>query len=340
MSEPQYPVAMHMFDLLRILERHGGRGQAVNVIAEELGVHRRTIIRYLKALNASVDNDRGEPIVRRESRDGVAWAVMHAPQSRLSAGIYQYAAVFAATRHLTGDSLLRESASAVLDRLGKDKSIPADLVERVASTFHYVPWGPKNYGPDTDVLDTIIRGALYRRPIDVRYRKPGHEKATRRQLEPWTVVMYRDGLYVLARAADGGPTARLSLFAVDRFEAADLIRDQHFEMPAEFDVDAYFSGTLGLWQTDDPLRLVQLAFTQEAAWVARERRWPGFVSWTQAGDRDVLELRIPVTVEVISWATAWGPGLEVLAPQSLRQAVAGRHAAALAQYQQPSDAGS
>lgn len=93
----------------------------------------------------------------------------------------------------------------------------------------------------------------------------------------------------------------------------------------------------GLWRTDDPAERVRLAFDPEAAWMARERRWPGFVGWTQTAGRHILELRIPITPEVISWATAWGPGLEVLGPDSLRRDVAARHVAALAQYAELSD---
>ena len=321
-----------MLDMLRMLQRRGPRGMPVNTVADELGVHRRTVLRYLKALGQSVDNEAGQPIVRRERRDGATWAVVAERAPGALASIYQYAAVFAATRHLTGDSLLSESAAGVLDRLELEGLSP-ELVARVAAAFHYVPWGPKDYGGDEDVLDALIRGVLNRRPLEVCYRKVGAAEDVVRHLEPWTIVMYRDGLYVLARAEGSGVDARPRLYAVDRIRSAELLRHRRFEVPPGFDPDAFFAGGLGLWQTEAPPERVRLAFRPDAAEVARERRWPGFVSWAQMGDRHVLELQISVTPEVVAWATAWGPGLEVLTPRSLRRAVRDRHAAALAQYE-------
>lgn len=337
MSEPGYSTAMHMFGMLRMLQARGGRGMPVNDLAEDLGVHRRTVVRYLKALSASVDDDRGEPIVRREHRDGVAWAVLNGVRSSVAANVYQYAAVFAATRHLGHTSVLKESADNVLDRVEEMDDLPPALVARVASSFHYVGFGPKDYGSDERVLDVLIRATLHRRLVCVHYKKPGQDDATVRQLEPWTLVMYRDGLYLLARDAVAPAGVGPRLFAVDRMDAAGLFKGSSFEIPEDYDPDAFFEGQLGLWQTDGPPERVRLAFEPSAAWWARERSWPGFVGWSVNGQRHILELDVPVTPEVIAWATAWGPGLEVLAPVRMREAVADRHAAALARYRPATD---
>ena len=332
MAEPDYPVVMQVFDMLRTLQRCGRRGMAVNELAQRLGVHRRTVVRYLKALNASVDDASGAPIVHREVRGGCAWAVMPGRPGGLAANIYQYAAVFAATRHLPSASLLDESAQALLGRVQDDAELPADLLDRVRRGFCHVPFGPKDYGGDADRLDAVVRGILFRRPLDTRYRRPGAAEASERRLEPWTLLMYRDGLYLLARrtARDGPPR----IYAVDRFERVDVVRGETFAVPEDFEPSRFFGSRLGLWQNGEAPQTVRLAFGALAGSVARERQWPGCVGWTEASDgRLILELCIPVTPEVLSWIGAWGPDLEVLEPPSLRAAVVERSRATIAAYQ-------
>ena len=332
MSDPGYRTILQMFDMLRLLQRRGRRGMPVNDVARELGVNRRTVVRYLNALSASIDNELGEPIVHRELRDGTAWAVMPGERAPLTANIYQYAAVYAATRHLASQSLLAETAGAALDSLEEAHDLPSDLLERVAGAFCYVPWGPKDQGLDADVLDALVRGAIFRRPVDVVYRRPGAEEAGQWRLEPWCLVMYRDGMYLLGKKTGLPAEAEPYLYAVERFEDADVVRNESFEVPASFDPNAFFASGLGIWQTTDAPQTVRLSFTPEAANHARERRWPGGQRWTVESDCEVLELTVPITPEVVSWVAAWGPEIEVLAPASLRDSVIERHRAALARY--------
>lgn len=332
MSDPGYRTILQMFDMMRLLQRRGLRGMPVNDLARELDINRRTVVRYLNALSGSIDNEAGEPIVQRELRDGRAWAVMPGDRAPLAANIFQYAAIFAASRHLVDRSVLHESAGYALDRIEDAGDLGKEMVERVETAFCYVPWGAKDYGANSDILDALIQGALYRRPVDISYRRPAAPEVTEARIEPWTIVMYRDGLYVLARRADSDIDATPHLYAVDRIEDADLDRSATFQLPESFDPNAFFERGLGLWQSADPPEPIRLAFTTGAAARAHERRWPGFVSWSREGAREVLELNVAITREVISWATSWGPDMEVLSPASLREAVAALIAATARLY--------
>jgi predicted DNA-binding transcriptional regulator YafY len=145
-------------------------------------------------------------------------------------------------------------------------------------------------------------------------------------------VMYRDGLYLLAKTAGAVDQTRPYIYAVERIETAAVARDVVFEVPADFDPQKLFEGRLGIWSSDEPPLPIRLAFAGRAARYARERRWPGQAHWTEEDGRSILELKVPVTPEVVSWIIGWGPDLEVLSPLSLRTQVRERHMAAVARY--------
>jgi predicted DNA-binding transcriptional regulator YafY len=333
-NRPSYGDAIQVVLMLRMLERRTSGEMPVNLVAERLEVHRRTVIRYVKALCQVIMNDHGEPLVDLVRREGETWVVLNRNPAPVSSNVFQYAAIHAATSHLAavGDPVLGDSARFVLGRL--EDQMDVRFLERVKNGFYYVPFGPKNYDANEDVLDTITQAVLRCRPVDIEYQSSGSPEPKRRRIEPYTVVMYRDGLYVLAKTGD-----RMSLFAIDRIRDADLDRNAQFEVPEGFNPAQHFGKRLGIWQTTQRPVDVQIAFAKTAARSAEERRWPGFRGWRDLDDgRRVLYLRIPITPEVVTWVRTWGSEAEVIAPDDLRQAVCDDLQRAAALYSQPAPA--
>lgn len=329
---PESQTNHNLFTLLRRLERTHARALPVNRIAEELGVHRRTVIRWLQTLESEWLDGDDNPVVRREHRSGEAWAVLSAPTSALSANIFQYAATAAATKHLEagGGSLLSESAADVLDRV--EAGMPStvrDYIPRVTQSFHYVPFAPKDHRASEETLDALVRALIRRHPIDVDYTNTSGVQSNK-HLRPYTLVMYRDGFYLLAQV-DG--VERLRLYAVERMGEVHIRRDQTFAIPEDYDPSEEFGRNLGVWRTDAPEVRVRIAFGPSAEAVLSSRRWPGFSSLTPHVDgRLILELEVPITPEIKSWVLGWGSVAEVLEPAELRSLVASETAAAARLY--------
>lgn len=219
---PDYRATVGMLSLVRQLEATRSGAIPVNDLATELRVHRRTVLRWLGVLEQEFHDDGGHPVVRREHRRGRAWAVLVGARAPLSASIFQYAAAFAAVRHLDAvqGSILAESASDVLSRV--EAGLPAslkELVPRVERAFHYVPFAPKDYRGAEELLDTLVQSLIRRVPVDVRYTS-AKGRTSRQTLHPWSLVMYRDGFYVLARPAR---RRELLLYAVERIAEATLL---------------------------------------------------------------------------------------------------------------------
>lgn len=329
---PTYATTLQTFRMISILEGRATGAMRLGDLAERLEVHPRTVKRYIEALEDVFVDEDGEPRVRREHREGRPWAVLTRARADIGANVFQYAAVHAAAQHLEAlnDPVLGESVGDVRDLLREGLGAAAELAERVRDAFVYVPFGPKDYGGDEEVLDVFVRAALRRRPVRVVYAAAGG-RTYPAVLHPYAIVMYRDGLYVLGgEQQNRGRQTRV--YAIDRFRSAELVRDETFDLPKGFDVRRYFDGQLGIWRSGQPER-VAVAFDLAVADLVAERRWPGFVEWRDEPSRRVLVLDVPITPQVVTWILTWGPAAEVLEPPSLRQTVSTALRAALDKYE-------
>ena len=126
-------------------------------------------------------------------------------------------------------------------------------------------------------------------------------------------------VYVFAHDEASGA---VRLFRLDRISRARVVRER-FEPPADFDVDALVSGSWGIWQAEGHDEVV-LRFAPEAAARVRQSFWHRSAQLTDLEDGGVeLRLTVASEVEMRPWVLGWGAQVEVLAPPSLRQHVAG-----------------
>ena len=333
MSEqnPPYEVALKVAALLRALEQSPGAGARVNDLAETLEVSRRTVIRYANALEYGALFLKGKrpvevPAVRRDwdKTTGATWLFLEHRERTLPANIFRFAAVHAALETLAagGGSLLSEMTADVLDEVeGALPPTHADLVARARTAFHYVPFGPKRYRDDVDLIEDLVGAVLYRRPVELYYRDR-HGRGFHTRTEPFTIVLYRDGLYVLGRVQEPGRGPLWRLYAVDRVDGLAVDREQTFDVPTDFDPAKHLKDGLGLWPNEAPAQAVELAFSPEVAIDIRERTWPGEYTLEERDDGwTVLRITVRVTPEVIAWILSWGRSIEVLTPDSLRRDV-------------------
>lgn len=336
--KPNYNSGIRMVSMLRLLQERVSRSMSVAGMAESLGVDVKTVRRYTRVLGECVTTKNGEPLLRLETR-GTESCLRLAREESLSVRsmIYRHAALWASAQWLSSGpgNVLGDMANEQLEELAKalDRRV-TPLLDRLTTAFHYVPFGAKDYRLKSDVLEELLHAVIYCRPVDVsRTRRDGVEVCER--LEPFTLVMYRDGLYLLARraCADDGD---LRTYALERFDEVRVDRTSSFEVPSDFDPDEHFKLRLGLWEPSRGPERIELSFTSGAAAVISSRRWPGSNSWSEMGDgRRVLELEIPVTPELVSWIVSWGPQVEVLGPQHLRDGVVSELRCALEKYQSP-----
>lgn len=174
----------------------------------------------------------------------------------------------------------------------------------------------------------LASATLQRKKLRMTYHGRDRDRVTERLVSPQRLVRYRDNWYL-----DGWCHTRKGLrsFAVDRVRhAAEL--EEAADSRSEEELNEHFASSYGIF-SGKANKTAMLRFSPERArWVADERWHPEQVGQFLTDGR--YELRIPYRDdrELLMDILKYGPDVEVVAPASLRDAVAGRLQSALAQY--------
>lgn len=170
---------------------------------------------------------------------------------------------------------------------------------------------------DEQVLATIQQGLLENRQCQVAYRKRDVGAADDYPIHPLGLIQRGLVLYLVCTIKT---YADIRLLAVHRIQVASVL-GLPVVTPDGFDLDAYLaSGAMG-WSATKPIHLVA-AFSPEAGMHLQE---------TPLSEDQVIEslpdgrLQVTATVletqQLVWWLLGFGDGVEVLAPEQLRQQI-------------------
>ncbi len=110
-------------------------------------------------------------------------------------------------------------------------------------------------------------------------------------------------------------------FKIERLERAEIL-DEPYEVPADFDPEAYLSTSWGIMTSQEMFEVV-LRFSPTATGPVRERRWHPTQTIDLTPDGGcILRVRVSEPMEMQPWIRSWGAQVEVLAPDWLRERVA------------------
>lgn len=158
------------------------------------------------------------------------------------------------------------------------------------------------------------------------YHGRARDSRGRRTVHPQRLVNHRGNWYLLA---DCEQASEPRLFSLDRASRPELL-DAAATRP-ECDIDRILEGSYGIF-TGTARDWAVLRFTPEAArWAAEERWHPDQVGHWSDGR---YELQIPYSdpTELVMEILRYGPDVEAVAPDEIRDAVAQRLRAAASQY--------
>ena len=154
-------------------------------------------------------------------------------------------------------------------------------------------------------------------------------------LDPFAMVLYKHGLYVIGCArSDGeeGVERAPHVFAAERFEEVTHLRGEHFEVPASFHLDAYFQGAFGIFVGGKRERVV-IEFAPPVRALVEARSWHHTQKLRPlAGGGVRLTFEVANLTQVVPWVLGWGPHAKVREPLSLVERVARELREAAAQY--------
>lgn len=181
---------------------------------------------------------------------------------------------------------------------------------------------------DTQAFETIARATMEGRRLRLVHFNRQNGKRVEREVSPQRLVHYRDNWYV-----DAWCHLRNDLrsFAIDAIEQPSMLANPAQEVdPAQ--VDEWVSAAYGIF-AGRPKAWARLRFTPERArWVAHELWHPQ--QEARLHPDGSYELAIPYADdrEIIGDILRFGPDVQVIGPQGLRQKVQQRLLATVGRY--------
>lgn len=326
----QYSQTHRVFELLHRLQARRSLTQRES-LAEDLGVTDRQLRRDLAVLEET-----GYDLEQGSIEGRAAVRLLSAPLTAIPLTRRERYTLVAARRlfEVLRGTPFHEDMESVFHKVAATLSV-ADQAQlgHDRQRFLYLPsGGQKDYHSRDDLVDALLTGVLRRQPVACRYRPPGGRELSG-TLEAYSVVVYRQGLYVvgrLVRKADPEPS--IKVYAVERFSRPERLRGQAFEVPADYCVDNYFAGAFGIFMGGEAQPVV-LRFQPRVVALAMARDWHASQRFRRQPDGTAdLHLTVPLTPELVQWVVGWGPTIQVIAPDALRQQVHREHQQAAAQY--------
>jgi CRISPR-associated endonuclease/helicase Cas3 len=159
--------------------------------------------------------------------------------------------------------------------------------------------------------------------IEVLY-KPPNQPANRHLIAPYWFepAVWSDGTYLIAGLPRKDSTFEPITLKLNRVQQAVTRPNTLFDRPAPQDILDRLQGTWGIWLGDKPI-IVRLRFTNRTRQRLLETRWHPTEQWSDEEDGSVLWwATIEEPQEMLPWIRGWGPDVEVLEPQSIRDEIA------------------
>jgi len=310
----KYSQAGRLHTIIRLLEAR--RGMTLDELAQECDVDRRTIHRDLNAV------EEAGYTLTSEWQDGkkvYAFLAKSRNIPPITFTLNQLMSLYLLRSlgvHLAGtpfqqeiEELFRTITSVLPDRY-------VAHLERIARVALPILHGARDYSTAGAHVEGLQRALLHQYRIRLRYAKQGRGAAEEYEVDPYTLVFHKGGIYLLGYAHNRGA---MRLFALERVRGVEVTR-QRFDIPEGYEPESQFTSAFGL-VSDTPMR-VRVRFSPEVAPSVRERLWrPG---QQVKADRDggvTVEFEAAGEKELVAWILSYGAHAEVLEPPELRREV-------------------
>jgi predicted DNA-binding transcriptional regulator YafY len=298
--------------ILRVLEMIQARaGYGVKEMASELECSERTIFRDLNVLElAGVPWFHDQDDQRYRVRPGYNFPAMNLNDEDLigqatatvitsAPGLDVTKGASPTTRKLWAGS--REESSKLLDDVEKVTAV-LDLKLADHSRSH-------------DAIRTIQWSLTQGRKLTGTYASPYEEKTKRLDLHPYRLCLIKQAWYLVARPDhfDQPQTYRVTRFRTLR------LSDTLAEVPADFDLQAYFGNAWGVYRGSQSFEVV-VKFTRDASDLVTETTWHSTQRVDRHADGSVtLSFLVDGLNELAYWLLGWSGRVTVVNPPELRE---------------------
>ncbi len=316
--------AARLVNLLLLLQTRGR--MTADELARALEVSVRSVYRDVDALSAA-----GVPIYA-ERGPGGGISLVDGYRTRLTGLTTQEAEALFLSGLPGPAAALGLGTVMTATRLKVLAALPPELrnrATRVSQRFHLDAPGWFQQADEVNHLEVLAAAVWDSRRLEIDYRRPGEEVVVR-VIDPLGIVLKSGVWYLVARVA-----ANIRTYRVSRVVAVRTL-EERFERPADFDLAAHWTESIGSYEREFQREFVTVATTPESLDRVREilpemvvRRW----ELLPADDGSIrLRLSFDWLDEVVGALFQLGPLVEVVDPPELRvrmiemaQALLGRY---------------
>lgn len=312
----KYSQAGRVHDIIRLIEaRHG---ITIEELAEETGVNRRTIHRDLNAIQEA-----GYPLVSEWLNGSKAYRFLtrfkDVPPINFTLQELMTLSFLRSQLDILKGTPFREDMEAIFRKV--NSVLPpryAAHMERIARVSLPLLQGGRDYGKVAEPLKLMRDALLYQYRLTLGYRPPGKRRTAEYKVDPYTLIFYKGGLYLLGYAHN---RKALRTFAVERISQV-TVEKERFEMPEEFRPEEQLKSAFGI--VEETAMTVKVRFSPQIAHAIGDRLWHPTQKIRQERDGSaLLSFTAGGRMEIISWILSYGRYAEVLEPEDLREEVKG-----------------
>ena len=327
--KPTYGAAARMGRLLYgLLSRP--RGWSFSAVEAELGISERTLLRYLAACRRELVDADGRPIIETFRRADTRMLRLAEAARVDDSTVYQVLVFYFALsvfQFLDG-TVLKEGVADLWERFLR--SVPGGQRARLADLnrkFYAVPHAVKDYRAFDTQLDEIVFCLVHNRRMRIEYASVLGGSKTH-EFEPYTLMMYRGGLYLLGRSHRA---RKIVTLAVERMRRVERMAGT-FEYPAAYAPEKHSEGIFGIIEGPETRVELLINDAQTRAYLESRRIHPTQTFRSRRDGRAVLTMTVRGTDELKYWILGFGPHVEVLRPATLRAEVGALLATAAGKY--------
>jgi len=199
--------------------------------------------------------------------------------------------------------------------------------EDIARRIKILSMGSRRVAPAH--FRTIATAVLTRKRLRLRHQRRQDGEVIDREVSPQRLVHYRDNWYLDAWCHK---RQALRTFGLDAIETAMVVPDKDVKEISEDTLERHFASGYGIFAGSATRDAVLQFGASSARWVSRETWHPEQIGTPQLDGTYLLQFPYAQEPELVMDILKYGADVQVLAPESLRKAVAEKLRAAAKLY--------
>jgi predicted DNA-binding transcriptional regulator YafY len=304
------------------------RGWSAADLASELDCNPRTVYRDLEALQLA-----GFPLYTDKTEGKNLWSVLDTVKHQMPMpfSLTELMALYFGRGMLKvfQGTVFHDSMESLFQKVRA--TLPPESIRYLRNVEQTLQLGIKpykDYSRFREMIQRVEEAALERRTLEIVYYTMSRKSENRRRVDPYRIWFFNGTFYLIGHCHRRG---EVRIFALDRIRMLSVTRET-FEIPEDFDLEAFLRPSLGVFQ-GEPVR-VRVRFAPHVAGYIREKVWHESQEITTEADGSALfQAEVAGLDEIRFWVLGWGSAAEVLEPEALRDAVRAEARALAEQYE-------